>query len=90
MKSEPITTNEMRLADTVIRLDQSGYPDLLAGPLTVKQIKDGLVHLFRIYTSTADFSYTGGVICYIGYEDFRVSADDNQDHWLLLARKELK
>lgn len=29
---------------------------------------DGTVNLFRPYTHTADFSYTGGVICYVGTE----------------------
>lgn len=29
---------------------------------------DGTVNLFRPYTHTADFSYTGGVICYVGIE----------------------
>lgn len=30
--------------------------------------EDGTVDLFRPYTHTADFSYTGGVICYVGIE----------------------
>lgn len=30
--------------------------------------EDGTVNLFRPYTHTADFSYTGGVICYVGIE----------------------
>ncbi len=29
---------------------------------------DGTVNLFRPYTHTSDFSYTGGVICYVGIE----------------------
>lgn len=31
--------------------------------------QDGTVNLFRPYTHTADFSYTGGVICYVGIEN---------------------
>lgn len=33
--------------------------------------EDGTVDLFRPYTHTADFSYTGGVICYVGIEDIK-------------------
>lgn len=31
--------------------------------------EDGTVNLFRPYVHTADFSYTGGVICYVGIEN---------------------
>ena len=33
--------------------------------------EDGTVDLFRPYTHTADFSYTGGVICYVGIEEIK-------------------
>lgn len=29
---------------------------------------NGLVDVFRVYVKSEDFSYTGGVICYIGTE----------------------
>lgn len=39
---------------------------------TVSQVHaDGTVDLFRPYTHTADFSYTGGVICYVGIETIK-------------------
>lgn len=31
--------------------------------------EDGTVNLFRPYVHTSDFSYTGGVICYVGIEN---------------------
>jgi len=38
---------------------------------TVKNIKpNGDIELFRPFVATADFSYTGGVICYVGIEEF--------------------
>jgi len=38
---------------------------------TVKNIlPNGDIVLFRPYVSPADFSYTGGVICFIGIEEF--------------------
>ena len=30
------------------------------------------IHLFRPYGVSADFTYTGGVICYIGIENFTI------------------
>jgi hypothetical protein len=86
----PITTREMQLADTIVRLDYEGNVHVETGLITVKQIKDGVVHLFRPYTATADFSCTSGVICTIGYEDFKVEINDQPGQWMLLGRRELK
>jgi hypothetical protein len=55
----------------------------------MKQIKDGTVELFRPYGTTADFSCTGGVICYTGIEDITFSLDSARD-FLVVERKELK
>ncbi len=40
---------------------------------TVKQKKAGEIHLFRPFTHTASFSYTGGVICYIGISQWTIN-----------------
>lgn len=42
----------------------------------VKKVTDDTVRLFRPYGHHADFSYTGGVICYIGIEEFEVPKND--------------
>jgi hypothetical protein len=44
----------------------------------VKQVRDGVVTLWRPYGTTADFLYSGGAICYVGIEEFRVCADDRE------------
>jgi hypothetical protein len=47
-----------------------GWSDSGYDTATVSQVyEDGTVDLFRPYTHTADFSYTGGVICYVGIEN---------------------
>ena len=66
-----IKVSELQLADVV-----SIFPDASYSTATVKQIKDGYVTLFRPYVHTADFSYTGGVITYIGIEEFTIPIDD--------------
>lgn len=45
-----------------------GYRDC-----TVKKVnEDETVQLFRPYVHTNDFTYIGGVICYLGFEEFFV------------------
>jgi hypothetical protein len=41
-----------------------------ADEIQASQIKQ--IHLLRPYVHHSDFIYTGGVICYLGYEDFVV------------------
>lgn len=54
------------LGDVVsIAVDGSGA---YTSATVCKVNEDGTVNLFRPYTHTADFSYTGGVICYVGIE----------------------
>lgn len=79
-----VQARNLRLAD-IVRLsdDNAGYMDA-----TVKQVKDGEVTFFRPYTATADFSSAGGVICYVGIEEF--SRPANSEIYELLRRKVLK
>lgn len=81
-----VKTSELQLADVVRRVGSRGYA---YDYCTVRQIKDGVVTLFRPYVHTADFSGTGGVICYIGTEDIELRVDDSS-RWYVLQRKELK
>lgn len=58
----PLT--ELRLGDCV-EVFQGPY-----GSAIVKQIDDGQVTFFRPYGAHTDFAHTGGVICYVGVEEF--------------------
>lgn len=90
MKNYPtIRTSELQLGDRIMRVFDSGEYDLEGGVTTVKQIADGNVSLFRPYTHTADFSSTGGVICYVGIEEYNVELDRDLP-WLLIQRVTLK
>ena len=51
--------------------------------MVVKQIHNEEVTFFRPYVHTADFSYTGGVICLIGIEEFGCSIHSTEDYELL-------
>ena len=75
--------SELQLADQVI---EQGNHSL--GILTVKNIVNGNVTFFRPFTHTADFSYTGGVICYVGIEEYTVTHD--RSDYTLIERRTLK
>jgi hypothetical protein len=79
-----VKARDLRLADT-INLDNV----IPWGYAIVKQIKDGEVTLFRPYGTTADFSYTGGVIPYVGIDEFKVSLNSDREY-IVVERKELK
>lgn len=70
---------EMQLGDRIRTADPSGaFRDCV-----VKQITEKEVTLFRPYVHTADFSYTGGVICYIGVEEYQIPREgDTEYEWL--------
>jgi hypothetical protein len=83
--STTIKARDMKLADTV-RYAPFGWAWNVA---IVKQITATDVVLFRPYGTTADFSYTGGVICYIGTEQYTIPLSSDSEYELL-ERKELK
>jgi hypothetical protein len=55
---------EIGLGDVVSLGWNNGYDNATV----CKVHEDGTVDLFRPYTHTADYSYTGGVICYVGID----------------------
>jgi hypothetical protein len=57
---------------------------------TVKKVGEDEVTFFRPYVQTADFSYTGGVPCYIGIEEFSVYRGDSEFDVLQLGKIEAK
>ncbi len=87
--------SELRLADIVMLNCKDGFgKGAIEIPqaytcATVIRVTDTEVTFFRPYVQTADFSYTGGVIPYIGIERFSISRDSSPLH-LVLMREELK
>jgi len=79
-----VLASDLRLADTVLLQADAAY-----ACATVKNVTDTEVTLFRPYTQTADFSYAGGVICYIGIEEFKVPRN-SANVYTVVARKGLK
>lgn len=73
----------LKLADQV-RLGDYPFADAV-----VRQIKDGKITLFRPYATTADFSYTGGVIPFIGIEEVILFQEDDREVEVL-GSKDLK
>jgi len=68
----------------IVRMDvesDRGY-----GDMTVYQITDKDVHLYRPYVVTSDFITSGGAIPYIGIEDFSIARSDH--HTLILLRRQ--
>jgi hypothetical protein len=86
MKPRTVKTRELQPADTVVQEPNGGNP---WGACIVTQVTDEVVKLFRPYGHTADFSYTGGVIPFIGVEQYEVELDRDIT-WILYDRKELK
>jgi hypothetical protein len=78
-----VKIKDLKLAD-VVRLGDYQFADAV-----VKQIKETQVILFRPYATTADFSYTGGVIPLIGIEEVILLQPDNREVEVL-SRKDLK
>jgi hypothetical protein len=74
-----IAGHKLCLGD-VVSLSDSPY-----STATVKKVGDTYITFFRPYVSTADFSYAGGVICYIGLEEF--DASNAQTYDLIERRK---
>ena len=85
-KRKIIQTSELQLADVV---ESYGGTNLIWTTCIVTQIRDGEVTLFRPYGHTNDFSYTGGVIPYVGIETYKVQQDSDAT-WTLFQRKDLK
>lgn len=80
---QTIQTREMQLGDVVRSSDQE-FSDS-----TVKQIQDGFITLVRPYIHTSDFATTGGLITYIGLEEYKVFQDSSRT-WTLLSRKTIR
>jgi hypothetical protein len=76
-----VRISDLQLGD-VVTVFEGPY-----GTGTVKQIKDGVVTILRVYVAAGDFSYTGGVICNIGYEECQRFTDSTTT--VLLHRRDV-
>lgn len=79
-----VSTKELQLADTVQFTSMSGWSFAI-----VKNITDDFVEFFRPYGKSEDFSYIGGVLCFVGIEQFKAYKSDVKDIELI-ERKTLK
>jgi len=84
--TDTVKPSEMRLGDVVRLKGMQAFADS-----TVQKIDTKSVHLFRPYVHTADFEYTGGVLCYVGIEQYAISkSDKTQSYTLVEGGKKLK
>lgn len=78
---EMIKARQMKLGD-VVRTGTDAFADAI-----VKKITDKHVTLFRPYGHASDFSYTGGVICYTGTEEWDIPLSGEAAYELLYGGK---
>ena len=71
MELQKIATRDLKLGDVVNLTSTDGWNTCL-----IKKIDHGKITLFRPYGTTTDFSYTGGVVCLVGIEEWEVPIDD--------------
>lgn len=86
----PTKAKDLQLGDTI----RTGPIGEFTGPIgefmdaTVVNITTTIVHCVRPYVHTADFSYTGGALWYLGVENYDLVIDSDQEV-ILLSRKKL-
>ena len=80
-----LNVKKLQLADTVRLFDDGAFRDGV-----VTNIDDDYVYVERPYSHTADFSYTGGVIAYIGHENCKLPKEGNDRLYEVIYRKPLK
>jgi hypothetical protein len=66
--------HDLRLGDVVTTFTGSATHSY--SHATVKKITEKEVTFFRPYVATANFTYTGGVITYLGYEEYTFGLND--------------
>lgn len=88
MKPKTIKMSELQVAD---KYTDPSCPTFGVSVVKSTVIDQGYKHIrfFRPYPVTADFEYTGGVICYVGIEDATIIARDDVEV-ILLERKKLE
>lgn len=71
-----VKAKELDLGDEVSTFPGDPSDHSFSAAVVTKKEAEG-VTLFRPYAITSDFEYTGGVIPYIGFEEYRVSGDSD-------------
>jgi len=77
---QKVKYSDLKLRD-IVDLESGDY-----SIATVIQITDRGIKFFRPYVMTSDFSYTAGVIPYIGFEEFHT--EPYKDREITLVRRE--
>jgi len=78
-----VKAKDLKLADIVRTHADTNY-----GTATVSRVTDEEVFLVRPFIHTGDFEHTGGVLWYIGIEEYHIQRDNREVD--VLERKELK
>ncbi len=73
----------LRLGDVI-----ETYEGMPFSTAVVIKVNENTVTLFRPYAITADFSYTGGVLAYVGIETYQIMRSESMVK--VYERKELK
>lgn len=67
--TEKVKAGDLKLGDVVRLFDTGPFGDGVVRQIVHTDKGEFAVHVFRPYATTGDFSYTGGVIPYIGVEE---------------------
>ena len=86
--SEQVKARDLHLADIIRVPSSSAEIDMPWNTAIVREVTATEVKLFRPYGTTANFSYSGGVICYVGIENYSIPRNDLL--YTVLEGKELK
>lgn len=70
-----VPAKDLKLGDVIQAFDHDCF-----GCATVKKIDESSIYLYRPYVHHADFSCTGGVICYTGIEEYSIARDGTLYH----------
>jgi hypothetical protein len=82
--NKEMTAKDLQTGD-VIRLHPEPW-----GTAIVKKKTDTHITFYRPYGTKAEFSYSGGVICYVGIEEFTVPLHYDSFLYHVYQREELK
>ncbi len=73
-----MNAKDLKLGDVVKQLPIN--PNEPFSELTVIQADDEYVTFYRHFTHLADFTYTGGVLAYVGISTFMASVNSPMDY----------
>ncbi len=77
------TAKQLHIGDTVCYYNEHSGRTSAFDTMIVKQIESTIITFFRPYGVTANFTYSGGVICYTGIEEIKINIDNSIQFMLL-------